>query len=240
MCKSDILTVKTYKCNVYIKDKDSAETTYWRCEKRGMCNGRMITDRIDGSVKKYPSQHNCAPDISSIEAAKTIDDIKFRSLLTDETTSAVINNCTQIISLAASVKLPSKECLSKIVRRKRKAPEVDLFGSVHTTRGQNFLISNDPELDLIILGTEENVHLLTRFRHWFCDGTFDSAPIGYQLYTIHALISNTITIPLVFCIARNKNEATYDKILTSLKEIDQTLNPESVMINAIARNFPTA
>ena len=112
---------------------------------------------------------------------------------------------------------------------------------------EDFLISNDPELDLIILGTEENVHLLTRFRHWFCDGTFDSAPIGYQLYTIHALISNTVTIPLVFCIARNKNEATYDKILTSLKEIDPTLNPESVMIdferaaiNAIARNFPTA
>ena len=120
---------------VYIKDKDSAETTYWRCEKRGMCNGRMITDRIDGSVKEYPSQHNHAPDILSIEAAKTIDDIKFRSSLTDETTSAVIYNCTQTISLGASVKLPSKECLSKIVRRKRKAPEEDLFGSVQTTRG---------------------------------------------------------------------------------------------------------
>ena len=52
---------------------------------------------------------------------------------------------------------------------------------------RNLLISNNPELDLIVLGTQENIQMLTRYPNWFCDGTFDSPPVGYQLYTIHSL-----------------------------------------------------
>ena len=232
---------------VYIKDRHSNEATYWRCEKRGICNARMTTFRLDESVKKHPSSHNHPTDLSSVEAARTIEEIKSRAILTDETTSSVINKCTESISITTAVKLPSKESLSKIVRRKRKATELDFFDSVHTTRGQNFLISNNPELDLIILGTEDNIAVLNRYRDWFCDGTFDSAPIGFQLYTIHALVSETVTIPLIFCIARQKNEITYREIFSSIKEFNVTLNPRSIMldferaaINAMAQHFPAA
>ena len=54
------------------------------------------------------------------------------------------------------------------------------------------------KIDLTILGTEENILMLARYPHWFCDGTFDSAPIGYQLYTIHVLLNDTVTILMVF------------------------------------------
>ena len=37
-----------------IKDKDSENSIYLRCEKIGLCNSRMITYRANGSVKKSP------------------------------------------------------------------------------------------------------------------------------------------------------------------------------------------
>ena len=54
-----------YNGYIYIKDRDTAEATYWRCEKRGTCNGRMTTLRINESVKNHPSSHNHPPDVSS-------------------------------------------------------------------------------------------------------------------------------------------------------------------------------
>ena len=100
---------------------------------------------------------------------------------------------------------------------------------------------------MIILGTEDNIAALHSYGNWFCDGTFDSAPIGYQLYTIHALVSDTVTIPLIFCIEKNKNESTYREIFYCLKELDVTLNPRSIMldferaaINAVSQYIPDA
>ena len=236
-----------YDGYIYIKDKDSEDSTYWRCEKRGLCNSRMITLRTNGSVKKSPLTHSHQPDLASIEAVKTVEAIKLRSTLTEEVTSSVIQKSTNSISIAAALKLPSKESLSKIVRRKRKHEEVDVDAPLYTTRGQQFLISNNPEIDLLILGTEENIRMLARYQNWFCDGTFDSAPIGHQLYTVHSLVSETVTIPLIFCITKDKTELTYRKIFSTLKEHYPSLQPETIMIdferasiNAIEQNFPTA
>ena len=149
------------------------------------------------------------------------------------------------MSIPAAVNLPSKNSLSKIVRRKRRAPDEDFFESVHNTRGEKNLISNNPELDLIVLGTQENIQMLTRYPNWFCDGTFDSAPVGYQLYTIHALLNQTATIPLVFCISKSKTEVVYKEIFSTLTENYSMLNPATVMfdyeraaINAFAQVFP--
>ena len=230
---------------MYVKDKDSIDVIYWRCVERGLCNARITTYKSNGSVKKPPSIHNHPPDNVALETARTIGEIKVRSTLTEEATSSVIQNCTKSISIAAAVKLPSKQNLAKIVRRKRKAPEEDFSESVHTTRGQQFLISNDTDLDLLILGTEENIRMLDRYPNWFCDGTFDSAPLGYQLYTIHALLTESVTIPLIFCIAKNKTETVYTRIFSTLKEHNSNLDPNTIMvdyekaaINALSTTFP--
>ena len=98
-----------------MKDKDVADVTYWRCEKRGICSSRMITYIGSGSVKKAPSSHNHHADTASVEAAKTIGAKKLRSTQTDDVTSSVIQHSTSAISIAAAVKLRSKESLSKIV-----------------------------------------------------------------------------------------------------------------------------
>ena len=89
--------------------------------------------------------------------------------------------------------------------------------------------------------------MLTRYPNWFCDGTFDSAPVGYQLYTIHALLNETVTIPLVFCISKSKTEVVYKEIFSTLKENFPMLNPATIMfdyeraaINAFTQVFPNA
>ena len=65
-----------YNGYIYMKDKDLANMTYWRCEKRGICSSRMITYLVSGSVKKPPSSHNHQLDTASVEAAKTIEATK--------------------------------------------------------------------------------------------------------------------------------------------------------------------
>ena len=110
-----------------VKDKDSFDSTFWRCEKRDLCNGCITTHRISGCIKNPPSTHTHSPDSAAIEAVKTIGDIKLRSALTEEPTSSVIQNSTKSMSIPAAVNLPSKNSLSKIVRRKRRAPDEDFF-----------------------------------------------------------------------------------------------------------------
>ena len=56
-----------YDGYIYIKDKDSEDSTYWRCEKRGLCSSRMITFRANESVKKSPLTHSHQPDLAYIE-----------------------------------------------------------------------------------------------------------------------------------------------------------------------------
>ena len=103
-----------------MKDKDSADVNYWRCEERGICSSRMITYIVSGSIKKPPSSHNHQPDTAYVEAAKTIGAIKLRSTQNDDVTYSVIQYSTGSIYIAAGLKLPSKESLIKIVRSKRK------------------------------------------------------------------------------------------------------------------------
>ena len=123
---------------MYIKNRDSNDVIYWRCVERGLCNARITTYKSDGSVKKTPTIHNHPPDNVALETARTIGEIKMRATLTEEATSSVIQYCTKSISIAAAVKLPSKQNSAKIVRRKRKAPEEDFSESVHTRRGEQF------------------------------------------------------------------------------------------------------
>ena len=71
----------TFDGYVYITDRNYNEATYWRCERRR----RMTTFRLDGSMERHPSIHNHPTDLSSIEAAKTIEEIESKAILTDET-----------------------------------------------------------------------------------------------------------------------------------------------------------
>ena len=97
---------------------------------------------------------------------------------------------------------------------------------------------------MTIYGTASNLDLLSQKCVWFCDGTFDCAPVNSQLYTIHVLITENKTLPLLYCLSGSKDEETYDIIFTFIKQ-SRSLNVSSIMIDyeqaaikAIKKNFP--
>ena len=67
--------------------------------------------------------------------------------------------------------------------------------------------------------------------NWFCDGTFNVAPLGYPLFTIYALINNNRMIPFIHTLTKNKSEVTYNRILGLLELQMPGLAPETVTIN---------
>jgi hypothetical protein len=81
--------------------------------------------------------------------------------------------------------------------------------------------------------------------HWFADGTFKVAPnLFYQVYTLHAIKSNTI-VPLVYALLPDKREETYRRMLNALLDINNNLCPTSCMLdlekaaeNAFVASFP--
>ena len=87
-----------------------------------------------------------------------------------------------------------------------------------TIRGAEFLALHDDNLDIYVFATDKNLDVLVRQRHWFCDGTFDSAPNGYQLYTLHVIADGSRTVPVVYCITRRKDQNIYDHIFQFLKD----------------------
>ena len=143
---------------------------------------------------------------------KTVQKIKERSKQSEEVTSIILQNSTSEYPLDATSALPKKETLTRMVRRQRKGPDGEILTDDlrKSIRGEKIIIyeSNNQ----LILATPRNLQLLALKDNRLCDGTFDSAPLGFQLYIIHVMVDESHTVPLVYCLARNKNQATYDLI----------------------------
>ena len=77
-----------------------------------------------------------------------------------------------------------------------------------------------------IYTTTKNLEILRIKKRLLSDETFNCAPIGKQLYTIHAVVDASKMLPLVYCITSNKDDETYEEIFEFLKE--RNLYPESV------------
>ena len=228
-------------------DKKNEESAYWRCEKRKECSGRLST--LADALWQQPSEHSHPPDPARIAVQRAVSAIKYHAENSEESTSNIIQNCTQDFPLSAAGSLPKKETLARMIRRKRKASDGDdlLHDMCQTTRGEQFLALHDENLDLYVFATSKNLDILARQRHWFCDGTFDSAPMGYQLYTVHVIADGSRTVPVVYCVARRKDRNTYNRIYQFLKDCRQNLSPLTVMIDfemaaiqSLEHHFPEA
>lgn len=119
-----------------------------------------------------------------------------------------------------------------------------------TLSGQQFLLYDSGSADssrFLIFSTRRNLELLEFQKHWYCDGTFKTAPALFvQLFTIHGLHQN-VSVPLIFALLPDKSEATYRRFYSKIKEIHPNFNPESMMsdfemaaVKAFAAEFPAA
>ena len=90
---------------------------------------------------------------------------------------------------------------------------------VRTNREEDFVLCNDSESGIIILGCKANLHLLClNSEEIFADGTFKCCPKYFQqLYIIHGF-KNGHYIPLVFCLLPSKSGHCYRKMFSLLNE----------------------
>ncbi|XP_077471395.1 uncharacterized protein LOC144085712 isoform X2 [Stigmatopora argus] len=233
-----------YNGYAYTVDKMRDGITYWKCEGRRSCGGRLKT--VNDILLGLPLPHCHRSDPSRVVVLKTVQEMKERASNTQEITSALIQNCTSNIPLEATRSLPKKEYLSRMIRRQRKLRDGNEITDEHrvSLRGERFVLVE--EEDIILMATDTNLDLLAKSMHWFCDGTFDRAPDNHQLYTIHAVLGENHTVPLVYCITKSKTQETYDTIFSKLKEW-RAMEPNSITvdfdkaaISSIEKNFPNS
>ena len=171
------------------------------------------------------TSHSHQPDSLRCDALKIQNKIKDTASVTEDIPSNIIHNAIANISLDVCGALPKKESIARTIRRQRSVNEDEDLTT--TTRGEAFLL-HDSE-DISIYSTSNNLRMLESYSIWLCDGTFDSPPVGKQLYTIHALVTNNKTLPTVYCLTSKKDEQTYEFIFNSLK--DRNLNPTSISVD---------
>ena len=196
----------------YTVDKTRQTRTYWKCVNRKIYSARLTT--VDNIITGTPSEHShpTTPIENSVVKIKE-EEIKIRAERSEQLPSSMINDVTSDMCLSVAGALPKEESLKGTVRRKR--PVVREEELVKTPRGDDFLLYENE--DIFIFGTKKNLEILSKRTEWFCDGTFDSAPLGKQLYLIHALLSENKTMPLLYCITSSKSEGNYNSIFKFIR-----------------------
>jgi hypothetical protein len=89
---------------------------------------------------------------------------------------------------------------------------------------EDFVLVNDSESGIIMLGCEQNLKFLCSDVEIFADGTFKCCPKYFsQLYTFHDF-RNGHYIQLVFCLLPSKSGECYRKMFALLQECCQKFN----------------
>ncbi|CAF3039124.1 unnamed protein product [Rotaria socialis] len=175
--------------------------------------------------------HCHAPHPDRVPALQLKNEIKTRTVMTDESPSSIINSALRTYPLSAAGELPRSDGLSLTIRRQRTTETVDVNGRLPEKlrkmyRDEDFILHEDKKL--IIFTTKTNLSILKQNKHWFVDGMFKVCPDDYyQLFTLHAMMTNAI-IPLVYGLLIGKSNGDYNQFFEKLFEQDN-FQPESIM-----------
>ncbi|XP_076069967.1 uncharacterized protein LOC143041794 [Oratosquilla oratoria] len=181
---------------------------------------------------------------------------------TQDAPCTIICKETQNLNVCAISELPSVSSLSRSIRRWRQVednvppiPQVrhgylipDQY--CYLDNGLKWLQFDSGEHDterILIFATDSGNGDIKRARNWAVDGTFKCSPIiYYQLYTLH-IQNNDISVPRMFALLPNKTQDTYNKLLTTIKELLHNVEPATVMmdfekaaINSLLDIFPSS
>ncbi|XP_031348427.1 uncharacterized protein LOC116174627 [Photinus pyralis] len=220
--------------------ENSDGSVSWLCV-RVPCKGRIkIVDENEVSII---TEHGHAPNPEENDAAKSIFNMRRRATTTAEAPRRIVHDITSQLSLAASVQMPTHRALRRTIQRARKRSQQP-YGTLSTvadiripdalmttTRNMDFLLwdsGDDDEDRILMFGTATNLSLLHQHQNWHVDGTFKVAPeLFFQLFTVHALIDNRTTLPMVYVLLQDKTEVTYTRVFRKLLELRPDLNPRS-------------
>ena len=246
-----------YDSYSYARDRGDIQQTQWKCDfnikvvgengkrKAVFCPGRCHTynDRDIKIITEHnPSFH--LPDPVLEECLKAKDDIKELAKNTSEKPRSIIKKCQVNLSQEGAAKMTRHQNLTQIIKRIRSTkptygPNAACIADLVVPEPLKFTFNNElflwrdsgygDEDRVFIFATENNLKLLSSFREWFMDGTFEVAPLIYkQMYNIAASISGKI-LPLLYSLLPNKTEKIYVKLFKLLDDIEAFQPPIEVV-----------
>jgi hypothetical protein len=246
------------------KGENAQGQTQWRCCKHQVfnCKARLLTDANNVVIGDQSPDHTHSGNVSTALARAAIADMKKKMTETIATPSSSSGAVMVDLGPHVLMALPKKTSLNRVLRRHRQVvlssgdnqqtlPPTPTNLSFHfPSKFINFLLFDSGSGDdrLIILGDRMLLGGLARSDIWLAEGTFKVVPsIFFQMYSIHFQFMNGINPAAVFCLLPNKTRATYDRLITELKNLMPSAAPktiltdfESAAMGAFSHAFPGA
>lgn len=236
-------------------EKENGENHYYvcACRKNKNCSCRLTKNR-DGEYK-VNGTHNHPPNPADRQRAEILSTIKEKAKLDSAGAQKIIAEAVGLVHSQVASNLPSMSQMGRTVNRARNVTHTITSTNklqlnetnTKTQRGENFLLYDNEDDDdrLLIFGTQQNLRVLKESTAFHCDGTFDVTPPGFlQVYTVHGRYKSHL-VPLIYVLAPNKKQITYDVIFEKLLDHEPLLQPKRVMIDfemaaiqSIKKSFP--
>ena len=106
------------------------------------------------------------------------------------------------------------------VARKRKMERDDDYDFGNIIRSKKHHILTSDEENIVIFGDDKAIERLAASRTIHADGTFKCVLPGFsQLYIFHATVENNLSLPVLFCLVKGKDEPTYTKLLGLVEQL---------------------
>lgn len=233
--------------------------SFWKCCNEKVCKGNVTLNTRNEIITHKIHDTTCKANIAKNMVLKQFDNLKHTSSCNfnsiqqqyDKTVKRLYDYGLQHleeIPKFQSVKTGLYNERNKILGATKirfQNPE-----DVTTpTKYVNFLLADyvDDNERIIIFCSPENREQISKFSHFFADGTFKSCPKGFQqLYTIHAFDERSQNIkPLIFCLMCGKKRRSYEILFTLIKTTLSSWSPlkitmdfEVAAIQAIKKTFP--
>ncbi|XP_067619862.1 uncharacterized protein [Eurosta solidaginis] len=252
----------------YTLDRSYNETDYFFCsnkKRESNCGARLIRyNNVEPGENndnmKITGIHLHAPDAGKVECYRLAKDLKWKAAEKCSTSRDIVGQIISNANTAVRPILPSVDQMMRTVRRTRalnfvpKNPnnlkELVLENEfIKIIDGKQFLLYDSWPNDqrLIIFSTQENFKFLASCSSIHMDGTFSVVPpLFSQLYTLHGGL-NGLIVPLVYVLACNKKQETYNIIMKTLLEQGNSIKPKYVImdfekaaINSVKNSFPEA
>ncbi|CAF1113399.1 unnamed protein product, partial [Brachionus calyciflorus] len=256
-----------YGSQIQLSYKSNNGRISWRCNNTQFpnCQATVYTNGFTKPIiEGKPHEHNNTVKTKIKEIKANM--IEMAAAHQDTQPRKIIMECQKDVSEEIAANLPAYSTSRQICRHNRINPyekyviPVNLSFDLHhdftvilkNNEEEMFLLYDnfDSESDnkgrILIFTTLKNLQILSLYRHWLCDGTFDAAPsIFIQLFTIH-IIKNMKNLPLVYALLADKLQVSYTKVFEILKTkiselpLSVTCDYEVAIINSIESVFPDA
>ena len=107
--------------------------------------------------------------------------------------------------------------MARLRRMKKQGDVTNLADLIR--KGNHHLLKNDED-EILIFGLRSSVRLLATTRMILADGTFKCVLQGFsQLYILHAVVRNNVSLPMFFCLLKGKNGDVYTRLLQLVEEL---------------------